>query len=312
MTLQDDGAALGGMTAAQTADDLTAAIYARTSATSRQQGYSLDEQVRQCWSRCDRLDWAVSHVFQDEAVSGADTEREQFQRLLHGAEAGWFDVVVVWKLDRFSRSLIHAVQVEADLRQWDVGLHSVTEHIDTTTPTGRFNFRNISSASELERDLIKQRSQMGLQAMAEQRKWPNATPPIGYSLHDDNTLMINEAEAALVEHIFRRYLELQSMPQLADELNERVDPDCRSKEWTPYAVGKVLKNELYTGEYDVADVGAHVDEYQIIDDGLFEEATSVRRRFQQSTNPDRPDMDTGRKRRRVSRILDQYHEFVAE
>mgnify|MGYP002761249971 FL=1 len=312
MTLNDDGAALGGMTAAQTADDLTAAIYARTSSHSQQDGYSLDEQVRRCWSRCERLEWTVSHAFQDEAVSGADTEREQFQRLLHGAEQGWFDVVVVWKLDRFSRSLIHAVQVEADLRQWDVGLHSVTEHIDTTTPTGRFNFRNISSASELERDLIKQRSQMGLQAMAEQRKWPNATPPIGYSLRDDNTLVVNEPEAALVTHIFTRYLEVQSMPQLADELNERDDPECRSKEWTPYAVGKVLKNELYIGEYDVANVHAHVDEYQIIDNELFEEVTSVRRRFQRSTDPDRPEMDAGRKRRRVSRILDQYHEFVGE
>ena len=102
------------------------------------------------------------------------------------------------------------------------------------------------------------------------------------------------------------------MPQLADELNERDDPECRSKEWTPYAVGKVLKNELYIGEYDVADVHAHVDEYQIIDDELFEEVTSVRRRFQQSTDPDRPEMDAGRKRRRVSRILDQYHEFIGE
>lgn len=102
----------------QAADDLIAVIYARTSSPGQRHGYSIDEQVRQCWRRCEQLGWTVSHVFRDEEVSGKDIDREMFQKLLTRAEAGWFDVVVIWKLDRFSRSLMHAVQLERDLREW--------------------------------------------------------------------------------------------------------------------------------------------------------------------------------------------------
>jgi len=298
------------MTPIQTADDLTAAIYARTSSPSQEHGYSLNEQVRQCWERCEQLGWTVSHVFRDEAVSGKDPDREMFQKLLSGAEAGWFDVVLVWKLDRFSRSLMHAVQIERELREWDVGLHSVTEHIDTTTPTGRFNFRNISSASEFEREMIKQRSKMGLRALAEERKWPNDNPPLGYVIQDDGRLKIDPQEANLVRHIFNRYIELKSMPDLADELMNQDDEAAKDKEWTPYAVGKILKNEIYVGMYSLAGVEDYVDEYRIVSDELFEEVTAVRTRFQSETKTNRTEMPADRKHRRVQNITDQYATFL--
>lgn len=301
---------LHGMAPIQGKDDLTAAIYARTSSQRQKYGYSIDEQVRQCYERCEQLGWTVSHVFRDEAVSGKDTDREMFQKMLTGAEEGWFDVVIVWKLDRFSRSLMHAVQLEQDLRQWDVGLHSVTEHIDTTTPTGRFNFQNISSASELEREMAKQRTEMGMRALAEQRKWPNDTPPLGYTRQKDGRLEVNHQEAELVEDIFEQYIQLKSMPDLADKLAAQSLPACREIEWTPHAVGNILKQELYIGKYDIAGVDEHVEEYRIIDDELFDQVTAVRNRFQRNSDSERSRMPNDRKQRYVENVLEQYSEFL--
>ncbi len=301
----------GGSVPIQAASDLTAAVYARTSSAQQRHGYSIDEQVNRCWQRAEHLGWTVSHVFRDEEVSGKDTDREMFQKMLSRAEAGWFDVVLVWKLDRFSRSLIHAVELEQELRDWDVGLHSVTEMIDTTTPTGRFNFRNISSASELERELIKERTQMGLQALAKQGEWPNDNPPLGYERAQDGRLEIMPREACLVRFIFERYREVKSMPKVAEELNAR-ERNIRDSEWTPYAIGKVLKNELYTGEYSVAGVEKFIEEYQIIKPEEFEQTTEVRTRFQRQESAERPDMPKQRKDRLVQNVVDQYLDYLTQ
>jgi len=294
----------------QAADDLTAVIYARTSSPGQRYGYSIDEQVRQCWRRCQQLGWTVSHVFRDEEVSGKDIDREMFQKLLTRAEAGWFDVVVIWKLDRFSRSLMHAVQLERDLREWGVGIHSVTEQIDTTTATGRFNFRSISSASELERDLIKQRTRMGMVGLASEHQWPNNSPPLGYRKQTNGKLEVIPAEAALVRKIFDLYLRLRSMPDVADELSSQNNSDSRQMDWSPHRVGKILKNELYIGQYSIAGVDDYVEEYHIVDRVRFETVTQVRTRFQRDTSSKRPEMPTERKRRRIDSITDQYAEYL--
>jgi len=310
MTPPDENThSIGGVAPIQTADDLSAAIYARTSSPSQEHGYSINEQVRQCWERCEQLGWSVSHVFRDEAVSGKNPDREMFQKLLDGAEAGWYDVVLVWKLDRFSRSLMHAVQIERQLRDWDVGLHSVTEHIDTTTPTGRFNFRNISSASELERELGRQRTQMGFRALAADGKWPNDKPPLGYKRREDGRLEINPSEAELVREIFNRYIELKSMPDVASELNSAGRETKQGNEWTPHTVGEVLKNELYRGEYSVAGVEKHIGEYRIVSDDLYNRVVEIRHRFRSGAS-ERTKMPEERKQQRIQNIRSQYEKYL--
>ena len=294
------------------AEDLDAAIYARTSSASQRFGYSLDEQVRQCWVQCERLDWDVTHVFRDEAESGNNTNRPMFQKMLAEAEEQTFDVVIFWKLDRFSRSLIHAVELERDFREWGVALFSVTEQIDTTTPTGRFNFRNISSASEFERDLIKQRSQMGMRALAMEHKWPNDHPPLGYRKRDDDKLEPLPSEADLVREMFQRYCQVRSMPKLAKKLNAEGKTAKSGEDWTPQKISAVLRNELYTGEYSVADVNEHVPEYQILDKELFEDVADVRMRFQSSQTQSVDEMSKERKKDRVSEVLEQYDQYLTE
>lgn len=300
-----------GMTATTSdADTETrAAVYARTSSASQQFGYSIDEQVRQCVDRCRMLDWDVIFVFRDEAKSGKDADRPMFQEMLKQAEHGRFDVLVFWKLHRFSRSIMHAVQLENQFRDWDVALHSVTEQIDTTTPPGRFNFRNIANAAEFERELIKQRTTMGHIARAMDHKWPNGSPPLGYELDDEDRLHVHPREAALVRRIFKMYLEQKSMPGVADDLNQSGVSTKQGRTWTPNDVKSILDNSVYRGDYLVGDVEAEVDEYRIVSRELFQEATAVRYRFQSSRAATRGSMPVDRKRQRVNRITEAYSEY---
>jgi site-specific DNA recombinase len=279
-----------------------AAIYARTSSASQEFGYSLDEQVRHCWEHCQSEDWTVRYVFTDEAESGRDTERPEFQKMVKQAEARQIDVVVFWSLDRFCRSLADLVRTEEKLSTWDVRLHSVTEFIDTTTPVGRFNFRNLASAAELESDLTSLRSKMGLFGLAKDHKWPNDMPPIGYYLKENNRLGILVDEARLVYRIFESYLEELSMPEVAFKLNQAGHTTKDDNDWCRQSVQNVLSNELYIGHYEVAGFSETVDEYRILPDGLFDEVTEARYRFQHT----KPAMDRSRKEAKANRILEKY------
>lgn len=281
-----------------------AAIYARTSSTSQRFGYSIDEQVRQCVERCRILDWTVAFVFKDEAVSGKDTNRPMFQQMLSRAEQGLVDVVVFWKLDRFSRSIMHAVQLEKQFREWGVALHSVTEQLDTTTPAGQFNFRNLANAAEFEREMIRQRTKMGHAARAMEGKWPNGTPPLGYELQSDGRLQIDEPEATLVRRIFDRYLETQSMPAVARELNQQSALK-REHRWTSAVISAVLTNRMYVGEYSVGEVERVESEYEIVSHEVFEQATALRKRFQ-NAGEGRDSMPRDRRKQRIERVLAQY------
>lgn len=295
--------------ASEDSERVRAAIYARTSTTQQTFGHSLNEQVRLSIERCQTLDWVPTFVFRDEAESGKDTDRPMFQRMLSWAERRAFDVVVFWKLDRFSRSLMHAVQLEARLRKHDVGLYSVTEQIDTTSAAGRFNFRNIASAAEFERDMIQQRTKMGLHALATEQKWPNDNPPLGYEIDDDGRLNIVEIEEKLVKDIFRIYVEEKSMPQVAEWLNQRGISTKGGGEWVPRAVGDILRNKIYRGDYELGDTSKHVPEYRIIDDERFKEVASLRTRFQNSSETRKP-MPKSRKERNAWEMYETYRKYL--
>ena len=289
-------------------DDARVAIYARTSSSSQRFGYSIDEQVRRCWERCQQAEWDVRYVFTDEAESGKNTDRPKFQAMLDRARQGRIDVVMFWRLDRFCRSLADLVRTEEQLNQWDVALQSITEYIDTTTPVGRFNFRNLASAAELESDLTGQRTKMGMYGLAKEHRWPNDHPPIGYDKAAKGTLCVNKDEARLVRRIFRLYLRERSMPQVAFILNEDGIQTKQDKEWCRQSINKVLSNELYTGSYEVADYSEHVETYRIISDTLFETATETRYRVR----PDRQKMSSERKQSKADRMLKAYRQSVEE
>ncbi|MBS7646710.1 MAG: recombinase family protein [Candidatus Bathyarchaeia archaeon] len=288
---------------------LFAAIYARTSSANQKCNYSIEGQVAQCWDYCRRRNWIVRYVFIDECQSGGTVERPKFQLMLEKAEKGEIDVIVFWKLDRFCRSLVDLVNIERMLRSWGVGLCSVTEFIDTTTPVGRFNFRNIASVAELERELIGERARLGLHALARELKWPNPHPPLGYDKAEDGRLVVNAEEAELVRRIFKMYLEEESMAQVAYRLNAEGVKTKRGGEWTARTVRDILTNGLYVGNYRVAGINQHVAEYAIIDKDLFDRAQHVRLRFRRGEGK-RPPMPPDRKAAKVERFIQKVRETL--
>jgi site-specific DNA recombinase len=286
-----------------------AAIYARTSSPNQRFNYSIKEQIHQCWNFCHHRGWVVKYVFIDEAQSGGTVERPKFQLMLQKAKEGEFNVIVFWKLDRFCRSLVDLVNVEKMLRQWNVGLCSVTEFIDTTTPVGRFNFRNLASMTELERELIGERARLGLYALAREGKWPNPHPPFGYDRDANGRLVINQVEAELVKRIFQLYLDHKSMSHVAYLLNKEGVLTKRGKSWNARAVKDILVDTLYIGDYRVAGVNIHIEEYRIIDDATFQVAQRMRIRFS-SGKSERPPMAPARKMAQLEKIISRYREIL--
>ncbi|EMA46614.1 resolvase [Halococcus morrhuae DSM 1307] len=300
---------MGGSEAPLLSETIRAAIYARTSSPSQRFGHSISEQVRQCVQRCQMQGWEVQHVFRDEAKSGKDTDRPMFQQMLNRAKQGVFDVLLFWKLDRFSRSIHHAVRLEKQFREWGVALHSVTEQLDTTTPAGQFNFRNIANAAEFEREMISQRTKMGHAARATEGKWPNGIPPLGYEISSGGRLSIDAEEAELVREIFQKYIKLRSMPGVVDYLLSKENSNSLIRNWTPNTVSILLRNNLYTGRYSVGEVEKQVPEYRIVSDSIFKKATRIRTRFTKGSSK-QGTMNRERKQRHIKRLTNQYKEWL--
>jgi site-specific DNA recombinase len=147
---------------------------------------------------------------------------------------------------------------------------------------------------------------MGHQALANDHKWPNDDPPLGYERCENGKLAIMEREADLVRDIFKMYLEEKSMPQVARILNEDGVQTRDGNEWIPRAVGDILRNELYFGRYQIAGTDDILEEYKILEESLFERARQVRHRFQKEENSKREEMDRERKQEAVDGVINEF------
>ena len=285
------------------------AIYARTSSPNKRFNYSIKEQVISCWKYCEERGWNVKYVFVDEGKSGENTERPKFQFMLEKAKAREFDVVISWKLDRLCRSLVDLVNMERTLRKLGIGLCTVTEYIDTTTSVGRFNFRNLASVAELEREIIGERSKLGLYALAKEHRWPNPHPPLGYDKDDDGCLLPNPYEVNLVNKVLRLYVKSKSFAHAAFLLNKQGIKTKKLKEWNARAVRDIVTNELYTGRFNVAGFQDYVREYKIVDRKLFKRANEIRTRYVKG-NAKRPPMPKIRKTLKIEKVFNRYSELL--
>ena len=135
------------------------ALYARVS-TARDQNPQLQiDELRQVAAQ---RGWHVVGEFVDKGISGAKDRRPQLDKLMQLAHRGGLDVVAVWKFDRFARSTRHLVTALEDFRARNIDFISVRDSIDTTTSAGRFTFAIIAAVSELERELIRERTIAGI------------------------------------------------------------------------------------------------------------------------------------------------------
>jgi DNA invertase Pin-like site-specific DNA recombinase len=136
------------------------AIYARVSTTG--QGQSPEMQIRELHEYCERRGWQMAGEYVDAGISGAKDSRPELNRLMTDAHRRRFDAVVVWKFDRFARSVSHLLRALETFNALGVAFVSLSEQIDTSTPTGRMVFTVLGAVAELERSLIAERVRAGL------------------------------------------------------------------------------------------------------------------------------------------------------
>ena len=140
---------------------LRVALYARVSTVGHGQDVGL--QVDELRQAAAQRGWTISGDYIDDGVSGSKASRPALDRMMADAQAGRFDVVAVWKLDRLARSVIHLLAMTEAWREWGVGLVSLRDaHIDTTTPSGRFVLQILGAVAELEKGLIQERVVAGV------------------------------------------------------------------------------------------------------------------------------------------------------
>jgi len=136
------------------------AIYGRISTSNH--GQDIDLQTRELREYCDRRGWHIAGEYLDEGISGAKDSRPSLNRLMADAHKRRFDAVVVWKFDRFARSVSHLLRALETFQSLGVAFVSLSEQIDTTTPTGRMIFTVLGAVAELERSLITERVRAGI------------------------------------------------------------------------------------------------------------------------------------------------------
>ena len=138
-----------------------AALYARVSTTGK--GQDINLQLDELHQVAEQRGWTVVGSYADDGVSGAKDRRPELDRMMGDAQAGKVDIIAVWKLDRLARSVRHLLDVADSLTACGVDLVSVRDaHVDTTSPSGRFTLQILGAVAELERALIQERVQAGV------------------------------------------------------------------------------------------------------------------------------------------------------
>ena len=139
---------------------MKAAIYARVSTANN--GQSPEMQLRELREYGERRGWAIANEYVDVGISGAREKRPELDRLLADAHRRRFDAVVVWKFDRFARSVSHLLRALETFKALGIEFVSLSEQVDTSTPTGKMVFTVLGAVAELERSLIAERVRAGL------------------------------------------------------------------------------------------------------------------------------------------------------
>jgi DNA invertase Pin-like site-specific DNA recombinase len=264
----------------QTPRRLRCAIYTRKSSEEGldMEFNSLDAQREACeaYIASQRSEgWAaIREPYDDGGVSGGTLERPALQRLLADVEAGLIDVIVVYKIDRLSRSLMDFAKLVEVFDRNQVTFVSVTQSFNTTTSMGRLTLNILLSFAQFEREVIGERIRDKFAASRKRGMWMGGYVPLGYDVRD-RKLIINEAEAATVRMIFKRFVAIGSATKLAKAL---VAESVRTKSGRPVDKGyiyRLLNSRVYLGEATHKGASYPGEHAPIIDRSLWDKVHSI-------------------------------------
>jgi len=227
-----------------------AGIYIRVSTTEQvEHGFSVDEQRERLISYCKAMGWQVVGIYVDGAFSGKDLKRPGLQKMIREIKS--LDVVVVYKLDRLSRSQKDTLSLIEDcFLKNKIDFVSLQEKLDTTTPAGRLMIGMLSAFAQLERETFMERSLLGRTGRARKGLWVGTSrPPIGYDYSPETQqLTINICEAEQVKMVFDLYNQGTGLQKIAAIMHER-GLTHKYGDWTWWGgIITMLKNPVYIGK----------------------------------------------------------------
>jgi DNA invertase Pin-like site-specific DNA recombinase len=229
---------------------LRAAIYCRVSTTSQAiDGTSLESQLDNCREHCDRNGWVtLPEPFVDGGVSGALASRPQLDTMVALAERGEIDVVVVSRLDRLGRSVLHLATLVQRLDELGVRVIVVSGGVDTSTPTGRLLLTILGALAEFERVLIQERTTEGLHRRAVEGAYVASVAPYGYrrvGTGRDARLEVDETQAQAIKMIYERLIVGQdSMADLVRTLNEAGLAPQQDGKWNVARLSRWIRGSV--------------------------------------------------------------------
>ena len=253
-----------------------AALYIRVSTLEQaQEGYSVGEQRERLIAYCKAQDWLIADIYVDGGYTGSNLNRPGIQKLMSETEK--FDVVLVYKLDRLSRSQRDTLYlIEEIFRPNKVDFVSMQESFDTSSPFGKAMIGLLAVFAQLEREQIKERTWMGRVARAKTGlHHGGGNIPIGYD-YEDGKLIVNPYEAEQVRKIYEWYLSGASLKAITDKLQDAGYTNKYSSYNSWSSVRNILENETYIGRLHFGDVVVDHAHEAIITEEQFNAAQILR------------------------------------
>ena len=251
------------------------AIYVRVSTVEQaDEGYSLMAQEKTLSEYCRSRGYEIIGVYKDEGISAKDIKhRPQMVKLLDDAKNGKFDVLLVWKLTRLTRSLPDLCAICDKLDRHGVSFISYSESFDCSTPAGRMMRNILGVVAQWEREVISENVKLAMAERAAQGK-RTCSYVLGYE-KDGDSLRVNPAEAELVKFIYKQYLTAKNIKQVSDLCCERGYTGKMGGKLKPESIHKILTRFVYCGFYSFLRVPHKGSHEAIIDVDTYNQVQEI-------------------------------------
>lgn len=231
---------------------MKAVIYARYS-SDNQREESIEGQLRECTAYCVKNDITILRTYIDRALSAKTDNRPDFQRMVKDSAKGLFDVVIVWKLDRFARNRYDSAHYKAQLRKYGVKVLSATENI-SEGPEGIILESMLEGMAEYYSAELSEKVIRGHTENALKCKYNGGTPTFGYVIDKDMQYQLDPRTAPVVLEIFTRYDQGATMKEIMEEMRQKGVTTVRGKKIDLNFMARLLKNRKYIGEYSYRNI----------------------------------------------------------
>ena len=248
---------------------MTAVIYARYS-SDNQREESIEGQIRECTAYAEKNGITVVKHYIDRALSAKTDNRPDFQQMIKDSEKRLFDIVLVWKLDRFARNRYDSAHYEYQLERNHVKLVSATEPI-SDSPAGIMVKSMLTGMAEYYSAELSEKVVRGMTENVLKGKYNGGTIPIGFKVDEEKFFQVDPLKAPFVVEAFQRYNDGATMKELMNWLNDSGVTTNRNQKFTYNSVWKLLSNHRYIGENHFKDIVMPDSIPAIVDKDLFEE-----------------------------------------